>query len=121
MTEPNRWPFNPSTNIIDRDLAAAIRKWALSVMSQEALNNLSQRQALRAYIKGYLVPALDRLIGSNGRLKRALRRQRPFWTAARSTVGLLIRKNQRDGPHTSRCQIRPTPPLGLRGTEASLA
>jgi len=59
----DRWPYNPSTNIIDRDLAAAIRKWSLSVMSEADLNRLSQRQALRAYIDGYLVPTLDRVIG----------------------------------------------------------
>jgi len=71
----DRWPYNASTNIIDRDLAAAIRTWALTEanMSEAELHALSQRQALRAYIDGHIIPTLDRVIG---------RQRAPEWCEA---------------------------------------
>jgi hypothetical protein len=61
--QPPLWPYCEASGIIDRDLAAAVRKWALSTMSEAELNNLSQRQALRLYIDQHIVPTLDRVIG----------------------------------------------------------
>jgi hypothetical protein len=58
----DRWPYNASTSIISRDLAAAIRKWALSTIGERELNSLSQRRALLAYIDGHIVPTLNRVL-----------------------------------------------------------
>jgi hypothetical protein len=60
------WPWHPRTGILDRKTAAAIRRWALSdtgaAMTETELRGLSQRQALRRYITGYLEPTLRRLL-----------------------------------------------------------
>src|SRR5262245_53880389 len=58
-------PYNPATNIIDPGLARQIRQWALTDgrMSEAELHALSQRQALRAYIDGHIVPTLDKVLG----------------------------------------------------------
>jgi hypothetical protein len=62
--QTNLWPYSAASGILDRGLATAIRKWALSgAMSEAELNALSQRQALRAFIDQHIVPTLDRVIG----------------------------------------------------------
>jgi hypothetical protein len=71
MTTPDTgptdlWPFNPNTNIFDRETAAAIRRWALSEtgagMTEAELRSYSQCQLLSMYVTGYLEPTLRRLL-----------------------------------------------------------
>ncbi len=58
------WPFNRNTNILDRETAAAIRRWALSDggVTETELRSYSQRQCLRLYLDGFLKPTLQRLL-----------------------------------------------------------
>ena len=58
---PNRWPFNGY--VLDRELAARIREWALSVMTETELNSHSQRQLMHLYIQRHLGPTLERVLG----------------------------------------------------------
>ncbi len=61
------WPYCSGSGIIDRDLAAAIRKWALTgsppIMSEAELHQHSQRQLLSRYLNEHLRPTLDRIVG----------------------------------------------------------
>jgi hypothetical protein len=61
------WPYHRRTNILDRELAASIRRWALSdaAMSEAELHSYSQRQLLRMYLTGYLEPTLRRVLGGS--------------------------------------------------------
>jgi hypothetical protein len=62
-TEAIGWPFNPNTNIIDRNLARSIRTWALSgVMTEAELRSHSQRQLLRLYIERHIKPTIAKAL-----------------------------------------------------------
>ena len=63
-SDPSLWPYSEASGIIDLDLAAAIRQWALTDggLSEAQLHALSQRQALRTYIDHHIVPTLDMVV-----------------------------------------------------------
>jgi hypothetical protein len=49
------WPYCAGSDLIGRELAANIRTWALTRMSQAELHSHSQRQLLRMYISQHSV------------------------------------------------------------------
>jgi hypothetical protein len=65
------WPYSACSGILDRELAANIRVWALTHMSQAELHSYSQRQLLGMYLEQHIRPTLERVapwmrMGSEG-------------------------------------------------------
>jgi hypothetical protein len=58
---PSTWPYNACSGILDRELAANIRAWALTHMSQAELHSYSQRQLLSMYLEQHIRPTLERV------------------------------------------------------------
>jgi hypothetical protein len=52
------WPYSACSGILDRKLAANIRAWALTHMSQAELHSYSQRQLLSMYLEQHIWPTL---------------------------------------------------------------
>jgi hypothetical protein len=50
------WPYSACSGILDRELAANIRVWALTHMSQAELHSYSQRQLLSMYLEQHMLP-----------------------------------------------------------------
>jgi len=68
---PSAWPYSARSGILDRELAANIRAWALTHMSQTELHSYSQRQLLGMYLEQHIRPMLERVapwmrMGSEG-------------------------------------------------------
>jgi hypothetical protein len=55
------WPYSACSGILDRELAANIRAWALTHMSQAELHSYSQRQLLSMYLEQHIRPTLERV------------------------------------------------------------
>jgi hypothetical protein len=55
------WPYSACSGILDRALAANIRAWALTHMSQAELHSYSQRQLLSMYLEQHIRPTLERV------------------------------------------------------------
>jgi hypothetical protein len=55
------WPYSACSGILDRELAAKIRVWALNHMSQAELHSYSQRQLLSMYLEQHIRPTLERV------------------------------------------------------------
>jgi hypothetical protein len=55
------WPYSAGSGIIDRKLAANIRAWALTHMSEAELHSYSQRQLLSMYLEQHIRPTLERV------------------------------------------------------------
>jgi len=55
------WPYSACSGILDRKLAANIRAWALTHMSQAELHSYSQRQLLSMYLEQHIRPTLERV------------------------------------------------------------
>ena len=53
------WPYSAGSGIIDRKLAANIRAWALTHMSEAELHSYSQRQLLSMYLEQHIRPTLE--------------------------------------------------------------
>jgi hypothetical protein len=71
-TTPRAWPYSACSGILDRKLAANIRAWALTHMSEAELHSYSQRQLLSMYLEQHIRPTLERVapwmrMGSEGR------------------------------------------------------
>ena len=58
---PSSWPYSACSGILDRKLAANIRAWALTRMSQAELHGCSQRQLLSMYLEQHIRPTLERV------------------------------------------------------------
>src|SRR5215470_2153056 len=50
-TTHSAWPYSAGSGILDRKLAANIRAWALTHMSEVELHSYSQRQLLSMYLE----------------------------------------------------------------------
>jgi hypothetical protein len=55
------WPYSACSGILDRKLAANIRAWALTRMSQAELHSYSQRRLLSMYLEQHIRPTLERV------------------------------------------------------------
>lgn len=55
------WPYSASSRLIDRELAANIRTWALTHMNDAELHQLSQRQLLSMYFHQHILPTIQRV------------------------------------------------------------
>jgi hypothetical protein len=69
---PSGWPYSACSLIIDRKLAANIRAWALTHMSEAELHSYSQRQLLSMYLEQHILPSIQKValwvsIGPEGR------------------------------------------------------
>jgi hypothetical protein len=60
-TTSSGWPYSACSGILDRELAANIRVWALTHMSQAELHSYSQRQLLSMYLEQHIRPTLERV------------------------------------------------------------
>jgi hypothetical protein len=58
---PCAWPYSACSGILDRKLAANIRAWALTHMSEAELHSYSQRQLLSMYLEQHIRPTLERV------------------------------------------------------------
>jgi hypothetical protein len=58
---PSQWPYSACSGILDRKLAANIRAWALTRMSEAELHSYSQRQLLSMYLEQHIRPTLERV------------------------------------------------------------
>jgi hypothetical protein len=58
---PSSWPYSTCSGILDCKLAANIRVWALTCMSQAELHSYSQRQLLSMYLEQHIRPTLERV------------------------------------------------------------
>jgi hypothetical protein len=68
---PGAWPYSACSGILDRKLAANIRAWALTHMSEAELHSYSQGQLLSMYLEQHIRPTLERVapwmrMGSEG-------------------------------------------------------
>jgi hypothetical protein len=66
LADAGGWPYSESSRLIDRDLAASIRQWALTEgangqpMAEAELHSYSQRQLLQMYVD-HLAKVLERV------------------------------------------------------------
>ena len=60
-TTHSAWPYSAGSGILDRKLAANIRAWALTHMSEVELHSYSQRQLLSMYLEQHIRPTLERV------------------------------------------------------------
>jgi hypothetical protein len=60
-TTSSGWPYSACSGILDRELTANIRAWALTHMSQTELHSYSQRQLLSMYLEQHIRPTLERV------------------------------------------------------------
>jgi hypothetical protein len=58
---PSAWPYSACSGILDRKLAANIRAWALTHMSQAELHSYSQRQLLSMYLEEHILPSIQKV------------------------------------------------------------
>lgn len=58
---PSGWPYSACSGILDRKLAANIRAWALTHMSQAELHSYSQRQLLSMYLEENILPSIQKV------------------------------------------------------------
>jgi hypothetical protein len=58
---PSAWPYSACSGILDRKLAANIRAWALTHMSQAELHSYSQRQLLSMYFEQHILPSIQKV------------------------------------------------------------
>jgi hypothetical protein len=73
---PFQWPYSACSGILDRKLAANIRAWALTRMSEAELHSYSQGQLLSMYLEQHIRPTLERVapwmrMGSEGPEERS--------------------------------------------------
>src|SRR5262245_21461407 len=62
QAEPALWPYCERSGLIDRELAARIREWALTEMTETELHSYSQRQLKQMYIQRHLGPTVERVL-----------------------------------------------------------
>jgi hypothetical protein len=55
------WPYSAGSRLLTRELAANIRAWALTVMSEPELRGYAQQQLLRMYLLCHSMPALQKV------------------------------------------------------------
>jgi hypothetical protein len=58
---PSSWPYSACSGILDCKLAANIRAWVLTHMSEAELHSYSQRQLLSMYLEQHIRPTLERV------------------------------------------------------------
>jgi hypothetical protein len=58
---PSAWPYSACSGILDRELAANIRAWALTHMSQAELHSYSQRRLLSMYLEQHILPSIQKV------------------------------------------------------------
>jgi hypothetical protein len=58
---PSPWPYSGCSGILDRKLAANIRAWALTHMSEAELHSYSQGQLLSMYLEQHIRPTPERV------------------------------------------------------------
>jgi hypothetical protein len=58
---PGAWPYSACSGILDRKLAANIRAWALTHMSEAELHSYSQGQLLSMYLEQHIRPTHERV------------------------------------------------------------